>query len=393
MSEYQYYEFQAIDRPLNQREMQELRALSTRATITPTKFMNVYNWGNFRGDPATLMEKYFDAFVYVANWGTHEFMLRLPQRLLDPEVAIRYCMGEYFQARTAGSFVILDFRSEEEGADMVDDVEGILASLIPLRAELAGGDLRALYLGWLADAQMGEMDDDDLEPPPPPGLHNLSASQDALADFLRIDGDLLEVATEGSAKLDETQPSRRAIEQWILSLPESEKNGLLLRLMEEGDPYLRAELLQRFRHATTPAADRRRGHVARTVGQLLAAAEQREETRRRAEAERAAQERAQREREQAAARARYLARLADREAEAWQQVDTLIAAKRPADYDQAIQLLIDLRDLSRQAKQTDMFEARVRQLREQHARKPSLIQRFDHAGLGVVSGIRVLRDH
>src|SRR5260370_15252136 len=118
-------------------------------------------------------------------------MLRLPQRLLDPEVAIRYCMGEYFQARTAGSFVILDFRSEEEGADMVDDAEGILASLIPLRAELAGGDLRALYLGWLADAQMGEMDDDDLEPSPPPGLHNLSASQDALPDFLPLHGDLL----------------------------------------------------------------------------------------------------------------------------------------------------------------------------------------------------------
>src|SRR5947209_7352629 len=64
MSEYQYYEFQAVDRPLSKREMAELRALSTRATITPTRFVNFYNWGNFRGNPAALMEEYFDAFVY-----------------------------------------------------------------------------------------------------------------------------------------------------------------------------------------------------------------------------------------------------------------------------------------------------------------------------------------
>jgi hypothetical protein len=40
MSEYQYYEFQALDRPLTQREMRELRKYSTRATITDTRFVN-----------------------------------------------------------------------------------------------------------------------------------------------------------------------------------------------------------------------------------------------------------------------------------------------------------------------------------------------------------------
>lgn len=57
MSEYPYHEFQAIDRPLTDREMAELRKLSTRAQITPTSFVNVYTWGNFRGSPARLMEK------------------------------------------------------------------------------------------------------------------------------------------------------------------------------------------------------------------------------------------------------------------------------------------------------------------------------------------------
>ena len=38
MSEYQYYEFLALDRPLEQSEMAALRALSTRADITSTPF-------------------------------------------------------------------------------------------------------------------------------------------------------------------------------------------------------------------------------------------------------------------------------------------------------------------------------------------------------------------
>jgi len=50
MSEYQYYEFQAIDRPLTKKEMEELRSYSTRARITPTSFVNDDSWGSFKGN-------------------------------------------------------------------------------------------------------------------------------------------------------------------------------------------------------------------------------------------------------------------------------------------------------------------------------------------------------
>ena len=83
MSEYQYYEFLAVDRSLTERQLAELRALSTRARITPTSFVNTYQWGNFRGDPYRMMERYYDAHVYVANWGTNQVMLRIPEKLLD----------------------------------------------------------------------------------------------------------------------------------------------------------------------------------------------------------------------------------------------------------------------------------------------------------------------
>ena len=42
----QCYEFVALDRRLTAKEMAELRSISTRAEITPTRFWNEYNWGD-----------------------------------------------------------------------------------------------------------------------------------------------------------------------------------------------------------------------------------------------------------------------------------------------------------------------------------------------------------
>lgn len=147
MSEYQYYEFQAIDRPLNDKQMQELRSYSTRARITRTSFTNDYSWGSFKGNEDAWMDKYFDAFTYVANWGTQALKLRLPSRLLDFKTAQEYCAGDSAVAWRKGDNVILSFASEDEEGGVWVEGEGLLSSLIPVRAELAHGDLRALYLG------------------------------------------------------------------------------------------------------------------------------------------------------------------------------------------------------------------------------------------------------
>ena len=71
MSEYQYYEFRAIDRALTKDEMAALRRISSRAEITSHGFVNEYNYGDLKAEPLDLMERYFDVFTYVANWGTH----------------------------------------------------------------------------------------------------------------------------------------------------------------------------------------------------------------------------------------------------------------------------------------------------------------------------------
>ena len=83
MSEYQCYEFVALDRPLTPKQMAELRTISTRAELTPTRFWNEYHWRDLKGDPAKLVKRYFDAHMYFANWGTHRLMLRIPTKRVE----------------------------------------------------------------------------------------------------------------------------------------------------------------------------------------------------------------------------------------------------------------------------------------------------------------------
>jgi len=83
VSEYQYYEFQALDRPLTESEQAYIRSLSRRVSLTPTHAIFTYQYGNFPGDPKRILEKYFDAMLYIADWGTKQLMFRLPRSVTD----------------------------------------------------------------------------------------------------------------------------------------------------------------------------------------------------------------------------------------------------------------------------------------------------------------------
>lgn len=386
MSEYQYYEFLAIDRPLTDREQAEVRALSTRARITATSFTNEYQWGDFKGSPTALMERYYDAHLYLANWGTHRVMLRLPAALLSPEVAQRYCVGEQVTCWASGEHVILDLTSEAEEEYWEDDVDRSLSAIVGVRAELAAGDLRALYLAWLSAYGTWENDEDafdyaeedELEPPVPPGLGSLTAAQRALADFLRLDADLLAVAAEASPAAHAVQHDRTALAAWITGLPAERKDALLLRVAEDEAARVRMELLREFRGQDKPVEQQESG---RTVAALLDAAADRRNSRQQQEAARQAHELARREQERALARERRLDQLAQDLEGAWARVEAFVGTKKPREYDQAVELLCDLQAVAYRDNHLGAFTERFTGLRTRHQGKPSLIKRFNDAGL------------
>jgi hypothetical protein len=389
MSEYQYYEFVAVDRPLSDEQVRALRALSTRARITSTRFVNHYDWGNFRGNPRALMEECFDLFVYVANWGTRCFMMRLPRRLFDPaSTAPYFAAGDVCAAWVTKEHVILQFeRSDIYEDDLTeyefDDGSGWLAALAPLRQELLQGDQRCLYLAWLLCVQTGLVDDEAVEPPVPLGIQKLSASLQAFADFMALDLDLLSVATEAGVGEMPPELSPRELEEWIAHLPDQEKTELLVRLVASDDPHLPLELRRRCRMSQSAGGSERVSVATpgRRAGELLAMADQRAAERARRAAEIEAAERAQREREAALAREKTLDALAARGEAPWAEVEALVASKQPNAYDRAVMLLTDLRTLAERAGAGNDFNRRIEEIRARHARKPSFLKRLSQARL------------
>ena len=373
MSEYQYYEFLALDRPLTEKQRAELRSISTRAEITATRFVNEYQWGDLKGDPRTMMERYFDAFLYLANWGTRQLMFRLPREVLDAETVGQYGSTDTMSLIETGGHLILSLYVDREPDDYWEEPGAQLAAMVQVRSELAAGDLRLLYLAWLLALQSDEMDDDDAEPPVPAGLGNLSASLQAVVDFFEIDEDLIAVAAASSPSVQEPE----GMAGWIASLPELEKDALLARVTAGEGAQVQALLLRRFRAASgsPPAAP------ARTAVELWQAAGDRKSARAKAAEKRRREAEARRAAAQAAAYTKHLDQLATRTEAAWEKAAELIETRRPRDYDLAASLLRDLQALADRQQDPAAFRQRFGELRAQHQRKPSLLDRFDQAGL------------
>jgi hypothetical protein len=222
-----------------------------------------------------------------------------------------------------------------------------------------------------------------MEPPVPPGLAKLSAPLQEFAEFLRIEEELIEVAAEASVALEAAGPSQEELAAWITAMPEAKKNALLLEGAARDNPHFRVELLRLFEQHRLPS----RGHSEqpapprRTVSELLSTAKSRATEREQRAAERQAAEKAARERERAAARAKYLEALAGREKQAWEQVSELIQTKQPKNYDQAVNLLVDLRDLAVQRGREGEFNSALEQLRTLHYSKASFLRRLAKANL------------
>lgn len=380
MSEYQYYEFLSLDKPLTDEQRAELRKLSSRAEITATRFINEYSYGDFRGSPEKLMERYFDAFLYLANWGTRRLMFRFPRALLDAVVARQYCHTDAASVIETGDHVIISLYLDRDPDNYWVEADDRLGPMVQARSDLAVGDLRLLYLGWLLGAQWAGQDEEDAiadtEPPVPAGLGDLSAPLQTIADFLEIDKDLMTVAAETNPPLEE--PANDGLAEWITALPAAEKDTLL-RMAADGEGAQVQALLRRFRGSDTGTMGRS-GSV-RTATGLRAAAESRAAEREKAQEQRRREEQARKAATRAAAHAKRLDELAAEGEAPWKQIDEMIATKKTSEYDRAVALLRDLRALAKRRGEEAAFATRVLDLRVQYPGRPGLQDRFNEAGL------------
>jgi hypothetical protein len=371
MSEYQYYEFQAVDRPLTSEEQQAVARLSSRVDPHPRRAVFTYSWGDFRGDPHQVLAQYYDAMFYIANWGSKQLMFRFPKAALDLETVRAYSqpliIQDYVSFSDVGEYVVLNIEfHEESGYDWIEG-EGWLDAMLPLRDDILRGDYRALYLAWLKAVTWEDLHESVVEPPVPPGLNQLTRALETLIELFEIDETLLEVAARASGK------QRTMSDDWmraaIARLSREECNAFLLRLAQ-GESHLGLALTTRLRALTGNPQAQVPISPPRTIGQLLDEAERQREIERKRMAKEAERKRIQR-----------LEALAAREADVWREIHTQIERKNGSAYDVAVQHLCALRELTEYQDRLADFQQRVTEIRELYSRRPALMRRLDKAEL------------
>ncbi|MBU0988419.1 MAG: hypothetical protein KKH68_14310 [Proteobacteria bacterium] len=380
MSEYQYYEFLSIDRPLTSEEMSALRDLSTRAHITPVSFSNEYNWGNFKGDPDKLMQRFFDAHVYVANWMTAIFMVRLPIEAMAKETVKAMAVPYILDFKATKTHWVITWRLEEsENYERfgMEDGRGWMARLAPVRDELLRGDIRSLYIGWLAAVAGEMMDDDEMEPLPMNGLGSLTAAQQALAEFLEVDQDLLAGAGMGSPTMPNEGIPQQDLDEWIDGLPRDEVAALLKQLLDGKGQQAERTLKNRFAAWRDGSRNDRNEAPRRRIGELRKNAEAAEKIR----LEQKKSEQKKREIKRRKEREAYLKAVSTDFPKAWKAVQQVVERGSGSAYDEACRALVDLSEAYSFHANQKRFQQELNKFMAGHMRRKALIQRLVKAGI------------
>jgi hypothetical protein len=373
MSEYQYYEFAAIDGPISDEGLRYARSCSSRANVSRVRWQNTYSFGDFHGSIDTLL-KHYDAHFYIANWGTVRLGLAFPTGVLSGKTLQPYLRGgegheQTLRLKEMRDRCIVWWERHEEGGWGWTEGDGLIDQLIGVREELMRGDYRALFLGWLADFDPDEWQDPEdsavVMAPVPAGLNQLSPAQAALIEQFPVDPDALTVAAEFSRA---NTPDRIPMASALEGLSVSEMRELLARVAEGGGSGVMAELTRlTFPPAQAPADQTMR------CNDFAAKVIEARSIRLKKEAKAAAAE----QRRKAESRRQHLASVMRRTDTVWSGLDALLEQKVASAYDQAATQLQELRDAYTQAGDRAGFNQKISEFRNRYSNRPAMLRRIE----------------
>lgn len=380
MSEYQYHEWQTIDRVLNPQEQMDVNSLSSHIEVTASHAVVTYHWSNFRHDPKQVLMDYFDAYFYCANWGSLQLMFRFPKGLVDEEAIAPYCDGDLISFESRGNYNVLDLSFYADGyypGDGWMKAERGLSGFVRLRDDLISGDYRVLYLAWLCarttrDSYGYEEDyvptnSPELEPPVPAGLNNLSPSLQYFVTVFDDNEYLVLAAAERSEKLCKSpevhyrklvpQMSRTECDDFLVDLAEG-KPGTVLSLRKRLSAFLPQEEFSLYKNPRSVQQLESRATQIKEAGEFCHAEE---------------------------ARQKHIAEmeaLVKREEQVWTKVDELITNGRKiaSVYDNATARLKKLAQLAEFKHTRPAFQSRILTLAEKYKHRTALIGRWRREG-------------
>jgi hypothetical protein len=374
MSEFQFLAFRAIDGPVSEKNLQYMRRQSSRAEITPWSFENEYHFGDFRGNADEMLRRGYDMHLHYANYGVRKLMIRLPSGLPNPKIAEKYLDDDALQfqkdKRGPSGTLVLEPHHEPGDLEYLWDLDDWFERLVPLRAEIQRGDLRPLYIAHLAVSCDMEHDrSETIEAPVPAGLKNLTRAQQKLADFYEVGGSLLAAAAVESAAAPADGNEAKTQATWLEQQSDKAKTSWLKELLSTGDQSVRAKILAAMaKDGTQDAWPTSRPD--RTIAELMEAAKEIEQEKRRKGAARKARERKQ-----------SLAKMIDEPESVLKKCRGLISERSITSYEQASQLLAELREALANTGEAGLAEREAQRLKQKHPTRRHLQAALRRQGL------------
>src|SRR5262249_52586800 len=156
------------------------------------------------------------------------------------------------------------------------------------------------------------------------------------------------------------------IGRWVAGLPDEEVRTAIARVVAGEGLAVQTELQSRYHRSASASASVAESPVgARSVGELLALADE------------AARDREQRQREERERKRReHLAALVPRFPILWDSVEKAAQRGTASGYDAACQLLVELRDAYGAAARSAEFDAAFDRFRAEHGARPALRRRL-----------------
>lgn len=375
MSEYQYVEFVAIDAPVSEKNLEYMHRQSSRAEITNWSFSNEYNYSEFRGNALEMLRRGYDMHLQYANYGVRNLLIRFPAGLPDPGAFQFYQVADSLEfikdPKGPGGSLSISPYFDGGDLDYLMDITSFLRRMIPLRKGLLEGDLRPLYLAHLAvSMDSNHHPEESREAPVPAGLAELTDAHLALAEFLGLDGPVIEAAAVESAALSgsaDEQAKRQ--EEWIRQQSDDLKNSWLAKLMNDPAAGVRTEVLTKFRaEVDLPAWPT--SNPGRTIQQLSDLARDIAEKEKKRAAARREQERQKR-----------LAQMAADPEKVFLEAQQLASERSTSGHRDAVKLLVELREALAKVGKGGIAEKQALKLKNDNPSRKTLHKELQAAGL------------
>ena len=245
-----------------------------------------------------------------------------------------------------------------------------MGSLLSIRSELMRGDYRSLYIAWLAAVEDDEVAENAEEVPVPPGLSDLTASQSALCDFLKLDKYIVEAAAKNSPDARKVN-LEECVDNWLDDLPLAHCRKLLKSLLLDESGAVRAEkiaLLLKAERNDPAVSQQTTAELKDKARELKAEGLRRAEEERRKELD------------------KYIVDVAAREPAYWRRVDELFEKRgSSAVYQELSTKLRDLHLVAVREDKVTAYKKRVADLQLRFAKKQSHWQAMRRANFDVTT--------